>query len=121
MFRPVLWQNMKNSQETRHMTAQDATKARKNAKARREKKKTKSKDSVSVRSDKGGASVSSGPQGSLPERIVKYWRGVWAETKRVSWPGKPELIAGTVTSVVILMVFASWLGGIDYLLRNLFG
>jgi preprotein translocase SecE subunit len=104
------------------MTAQDATKARKNAKARRDKKKNdKSKDSVSVRSDKGGASGVSGPQGSLAERIVKYWRGVWAETKRVSWPAKPELIAGTVTSVVILMVFASWLGGIDYLLRKMFG
>ena len=105
------------------MTAQDATKARKNAKARREKKKKdKSKDSVSVRSDRGGASGgSSGPQGSLAERIVKYWRGVWAETKRVSWPSKPELIAGTVTSVVILMVFASWLGGIDFVLRKMFG
>ena len=104
------------------MTAQDATKARKNAKARREKKKN-TKDSVAVRSDKGGATVSSspGPQGGLAERIVKYWRGVWAETKRVSWPGKPELMAGTITTVVILMVFASWLGGIDYLLRNMFG
>ena len=103
------------------MTAQDATKARKNAKARRDKKKN-TKDSVAVRSDKGGATAATpGPQGGLAERIVKYWRGVWAETKRVSGPGKPELVAGTITTVVILMVFASWLGGIDYLLRNMFG
>lgn len=105
------------------MTAQDATKARKNAKARREKKKQdNSKDSPSVRTEKGGASMGSpGPKGNMVERIVKYWRGVVAETKRVSWPGKPELIAGTVTSVVVLMVFASWLGGIDFLLRKIFG
>jgi preprotein translocase SecE subunit len=103
------------------MTAQDA-KARKNAKARREKKKSDggSRDSVSVRSDRGGASVS-GPKGSFVERIVRYWRGVFAETKRVSWPSKTELVAGTITSVVILMVFAGWLGGIDLLLRKLFG
>ncbi len=103
------------------MTAQDATKARKNAKARREKNKTGSKDSVSVRSDKGGATSSPGPKGSFVERIVRYWKGVWAETKRVSWPGKAELIAGTIASVVILMVFAGWLGGLDFLLRKLFG
>ncbi|MFA5506695.1 MAG: preprotein translocase subunit SecE [Vulcanimicrobiota bacterium] len=103
------------------MTAQDATKARKNAKARREKRKTDPGESVAVRSDRGGATVSPGPRGTLIERLVRYWRGVWAETKRVSWPGKPELIAGTITSVVVLMVFASWLGGIDYILRKLFG
>lgn len=95
----------------------------KNAKERRKKKKTEGgskKDSVSVRSDKGGATAS-GPKGSLPERIVRYWRGVLAETKRVSWPGKPELIAGTVTSIFILMVFAGWLGLLDFILRKLLG
>ncbi len=106
------------------MSAQDDSdlKSRKNAKARREKKKSGggSKQAVSVRSDKGGATAS-GPKGSFPERVVRYWRGVWAETKRVSWPSKPELIAGTFASVVILMVFAGWLGGLDLLLRRLLG
>lgn len=107
------------------MTAQDATtrdKSEKNAKARREKKKAaaESKGSGSVKAERGGAS-SSAPKGSLPERIVKYWKGVMAETRRVTWPSKPELIAGTITTVFILMVFAGWLGGLDYLLRNILG
>lgn len=104
------------------MTAQDATKARKNAKARRDKKKQDGgvSDSVSIRSDKGGVTAP-GPRGNLPERIVRYWRGVFAETKRVSWPSKPELIAGTVTTVFILMVFAGWLGGLDWLLGKVLG
>ena len=101
------------------MTAQEAPKARKNAKARREKKK-KSGDSneSALRSDKGGVS-SSAPQGGLAERIVRYWKGVIAETRRVSWPSKQELVAGTVTTIFILMVFAGWLGGLDFLLRKL--
>lgn len=108
------------------MTAQDATKSRdkseKNAKARREKKKTspESKGSGSVRSERGGAS-NAGPKGSLPERVVKYWKGVLAETRRVSWPSKPELVAGTITTIFILMIFAGWLGGLDYFLRQILG
>lgn len=103
------------------MTAEDAPKARKNAKARRDKSKTtKGSDAVAVRSDRGGASVAT-PQGSLPERIVRYFRGVIAETKRVSWPSKAELIAGTVTTVFILVVFAGWLGGLDKILGMITG
>ena len=111
----------RNCQGDPEMAAQEE-KSRKNAKERRKKKKAAggSKESVAVRSDKGGATAPT-PKGSLPERIVRYWRGVIAETRRVSWPSKPELIAGTVASIVILMVFAGWLGGLDLLLRKLLG
>lgn len=101
------------------MTAQDATRARKNAKARRDKKKHDGTDAPSVRTERGGVTAP-GPKGNLFERIARYWKGVMAETRRVSWPGKPELIAGTVTTIFILMVFASWLGGLDYILTKLF-
>ena len=108
------------------MTAQNTMskdKSEKNAKARRAKKKdspSESKGSGSVRAERGGATVS-GPKGSIPERIVKFWKGVVAETKRVSWPSKPELVAGTITTVFILMIFAGWLGGLELLLRRLLG
>lgn len=99
------------------MTAQP----HKNAKARRKKSKESGpSDAVAVRSDKGGATTPK-PQGSLGERVVRYVNGVLAETKRVSWPSKPEVIAGTVTSIFILSVFAIWLGGLDYLLTKILG
>lgn len=104
------------------MAAQDATKSRKNAKERRAKKKEAGgKKPTAVRTEKGGATTSEGPKGSLPERIVRYWKGVIAETKRVSWPSKPELVAGTITSIFILLVFAGWLGGLDWILIRLLG
>lgn len=103
------------------MTAQDATRARKNAKARREKKKQDDgSNTASVRSDRGGASAAA-PQGSYPERLVRYWKGIYQEMKRVAWPSKPELIAGTLSSIFILMVFAGWLGGLDWFLMTTFG
>ena len=97
------------------MTAQDATKSRKNAKERRAKKKEQgSKETPSPRSDKGG--VKSAPKGSILEQVTRFFKGVVAETRRVSWPSKPELIAGTITSIVILLIFAGWLGLLDFIL-----
>ena len=99
------------------MTAQDATKSRKNAKERRAKKKEGgSKETTSSRSDKSGG-VKSPPKGGMAERVTRFFKGVVAETRRVSWPSKPELIAGTITSFVILLIFAGWLGLLDYILR----
>ena len=103
------------------MTAQDATKSRKNAKERRAKKKeTGATEAVSsTRSDKGG--VKSTPKGGILEQITRFLKGVLAETRRVSWPSKPELIAGTITSIVILLIFAGWLGLLDYILGKALG
>lgn len=99
------------------MTAQP----HKNAKARRNKSKDGgTSDAVAVRSDKGGATTPK-PQGSLMERVVRYVNGVIAETRRVSWPSKPEVVAGTMTSIFILTVFAIWLGGLDFLLTKFVG
>lgn len=99
------------------MTAQDATKAHKNAKARRDKKKADGTtgEDVKVRRERG--SVVSAPKRSMPERIRRYFQGVAAENRRVSWPGKPEVIAGTVTTLFILVVFSVYLGGIDYVFK----
>ena len=102
------------------MTAQDATKSRKNAKERRAKKKeTGSTESVSPRSDKGA--VKSAPKVGTLEQIIRFFKGVLAETRRVSWPSKPELIAGTITSVVVLLIFAGWLGLLDFILGRALG
>lgn len=101
------------------MTAQPNSKEHKNAKARRKRsKESSSSDSPSARPDKGGGGTAK-PQGSLMERTVRYLNGILAETKRVSWPSKPEVIAGTITSIFILMTFAIWLGGLDFILKKI--
>lgn len=104
------------------MAAEEADKSHKNAKARREAKKAKGGSKTSspkVHRDGGSASMAlegGGPKRGMIETIIRYFKGVIAESKRVSWPGKPELVAGTISTVVILAAFATWLGGIDYVL-----
>jgi preprotein translocase SecE subunit len=101
------------------VTAQDATtsKSHKNAKARREKKKTEG-PTVEVKS-KDGVTVISAPKRSFPEQVRLYFKGVVAESRRVSWPSKPQVIGGTVTTLFILVVFSAYLGGMDWVLNSL--
>lgn len=100
------------------MTAQDATKSHKNAKARRDKKKTAG-PTVEVVGKDGGVTVVSAPRRSFPERIRLYFKGVAAESRRVSWPSKPQVIGGTITTLFILVVFSAYLGGMDWMLNRL--
>lgn len=102
------------------MSAQDATKSRKNAKERRKKKKEAGGSTAPVKKAKGEVRGDT-PVVNLPldKKIKNFFKGVIAESKRVSWPSKQELIAGTITTIVILFVFAGYLGGADFLLKHL--
>jgi preprotein translocase SecE subunit len=100
------------------MTAQDASAPRpKNAKARREKKKTDGPIEEVRRKD--GVTVVSLPKRSLLERVRLYFKGVVAESRRVSWPGKPQVVAGTITTLFILVVFSAYLGSMDWMLNSI--
>ncbi len=37
------------------------------------------------------------------ERVVKFFKGVWSELKKVHWPSRKEIV--TYTSVVLAAVF----------------
>lgn len=55
------------------------------------------------------------------ERLVAYLKAVRAEVKRVSWPTKEELIAGTIVCLIVLLVISAYLGVVDWLLSLIFG
>ncbi len=109
------------------MMAQDAPKSNKNAKERRAKKKsevgtagTSAAETVgSGKTRREGVAVTSAPKRSIPEQVRLYFKGVVAESKRVSWPGKPQVVAGTVTTLFILVVFSIYLGSMDWVLSQL--
>jgi preprotein translocase subunit SecE len=48
--------------------------------------------------------------------LVEYFRGVWDELKKVVWPTRDELwrMTGIVLATVVL--FAVFIGGVDYVL-----
>lgn len=95
-------------------------KSHKNAKARRAKKKESGASPAEEKKARREA-AGSNPAVNLPltEKVKRFLKGVVAESKRVSWPSKQELVAGTITTIVILFVFAGYLGGADFLLRHL--
>jgi len=51
--------------------------------------------------------------------IKKYIKQVVSELKKVTWPSKEQTINQTVLVVIVSLVVAVYIGGIDYLLQQL--
>ncbi len=51
---------------------------------------------------------------SLPKRIVKYFRDVVHELKRVTWPNRRALLTYTVVVLIALAFFSVLIGLFDY-------
>ncbi len=51
--------------------------------------------------------------------IKKYISQVVTELKKVSWPSKKQTINQTVLVIIVSVVAAVYIGGIDYLLQQL--
>ena len=52
------------------------------------------------------------------ERIKQYYQDVRGEMKKVSWPGRQEIIGTTVVVIVATFFFGAYLGLVDYILSN---
>lgn len=52
-------------------------------------------------------------------RIQEFVREVLAEFRRVTWPTRQELINSTVVVVVVTVVLAFFLGGVDVALARI--
>jgi preprotein translocase subunit SecE len=56
---------------------------------------------------------------SLPGKIVKFFRDVIHELKRVTWPTRKALLTYTIVVIVTLIFFAALLGLFDFLFIQL--
>ncbi len=56
-----------------------------------------------------------------PNAIVRYYRETSAELRKVSWPTRTEALSLTKVVVVVMILFALFLGGLDFLFVNFFG
>ena len=52
------------------------------------------------------------------DRSVQFFREVWIELKKVHWPSWKETRAATIVVVVVVMVFALFLGLVDFSLSH---
>jgi preprotein translocase subunit SecE len=51
--------------------------------------------------------------------IQKYIKQVVVELKKVSWPTKEQTINQTLLVIIVSVVAAIYIGGVDYLLQQL--
>jgi preprotein translocase subunit SecE len=53
------------------------------------------------------------------ERTKEFFRNVYAELKRVSWPTRKAIVNSTITVLVFVLFWAVFIGLWDYLLAFL--
>jgi preprotein translocase subunit SecE len=59
------------------------------------------------------------------EKVKKFFKEVYAELRKVTWPTKDELIGSTIVTIVVSLVVALFIGVVDRILtlviRSIFG
>jgi preprotein translocase subunit SecE len=51
-------------------------------------------------------------------RLTTFFKDVWAELKRTSWPNRKEVESTTVVVVVFVLICAAYLFVVDVVLRT---
>lgn len=52
------------------------------------------------------------------KKLIEFLKAAWVELKKVSWPGKKEIIASTVVVVIVGFLLMLYIGLIDFLLAK---
>ena len=47
-------------------------------------------------------------------RLVKYFRGVRAETRKVTWPSRSEVLRLSTIIMIVLIVMSAFMALVDY-------
>ena len=46
-------------------------------------------------------------------KVISFFKEVKAEVRKITWPGKNELIGSTIIVCIIVVIFAAILGSMD--------
>ena len=57
----------------------------------------------------------------LFKNLKNYFKDAWSEVKKVTWPNRKELTSSTLTVVVVVVIFAVFLGVVDLILTAVLG
>ncbi|NLL31406.1 MAG: preprotein translocase subunit SecE [Clostridiales bacterium] len=52
--------------------------------------------------------------------VLKFFREVKAEVKRITWPSKNETKKALIAVGVVILIYIVLVGGLDYIFQNLF-
>lgn len=49
---------------------------------------------------------------------ARFFKDMWSELKKVTWPTRKDMVSYTITVIVFILIFAALVGAIDWLLAN---
>ena len=52
--------------------------------------------------------------------VLKFFREVKAEVKRITWPSKNDTKKALIAVGVVVLIYIVLVGGLDYIFQNLF-
>ena len=52
-------------------------------------------------------------------KIKKFFREVLSEVEKVTWPGRKEVIGSTIVVAVLVLIIATYIGFVDFVLSRL--
>jgi preprotein translocase subunit SecE len=55
------------------------------------------------------------------EKIRQFLLEVRGEMEKVTWPGRPEVRAATVVIIVLVILLAVFIGGVDFIVNRVLG
>ena len=53
---------------------------------------------------------------AVVSQSIKFFREALNEFKKVTWPGKKEIVAATVVVIILVIIVAIYVGTIDFVL-----
>ena len=54
-------------------------------------------------------------------KVITFIKEAWAELKQVAWLTVPQMIASTWIVVILVIVIALYIGGVDFILSRVLG
>jgi preprotein translocase subunit SecE len=51
-------------------------------------------------------------------KLIEFLKAAWVELKKVSWPGRKEVIASTIVVLLVTILLMIYIGTIDILLAK---
>ena len=60
-----------------------------------------------------------GPDSSLPQKVMQFLREVKIELKKVTWPTRKQTMGSTIVVIVLVVIISAFLGVVDFGLSSL--
>ena len=55
------------------------------------------------------------------QNVIAFFKESWAELKQVAWLTVPQMIASTWMVIILVIIMAIYVGGVDFILSRIIG